>query len=70
MEFLALGVLPLTIGIGYWLGIRHERERVAEEAERMSRIDPPNRRPGLPTNLDAEPSVVHDPRIRRAHWNR
>lgn len=61
----ALVPLVVTVSVlgGYALGRRHERQAQAERVERLSRIDPGDRTPGLPTNINAEPSNV-----RRGRW--
>lgn len=67
---LSVGLSALAFLGGVVVGRRHERERAAEEADRMLRIDPPNRTQGLPTNLDGEPSNIKKPRIARSHLMR
>lgn len=63
-----IGISTAAYWIGYRTGVRWEARRQAEERERMSRIEPPERTPGQPTNLDAPPSVVRSPRIRGSRW--
>lgn len=63
-----IGVV-LLIGSGYVVGYRYGRLNGAEEAvERLSRIDPPKRRPGTPTNVDAPPSEPRSPRWRTGQF--
>lgn len=49
-----------SAGVAGWAGFRYGfrsgRRRTEEEHERMLRIEPPRRTPGMPTNHDADPS--------------
>lgn len=63
-------VVLVGLAAGYAFGKRQGLRDAAEEADRMLRIDPPNRTEGLPTNLDGEPAVIKKPRIARSHWMR
>lgn len=67
MEFLVLLTLLLIgAGAGYWLGYRQGVEAAtADWSERMTRLEPPPRSAGQPTNVDGPPSRVSSPRIRQ-----
>lgn len=67
ITYIAVGVLGVAIGLwlGYAIAIRQARE---EYADTLERIDPSSRTPGLPTNLDAEPSRVTEPKRRPGHF--
>lgn len=60
-----LGLVSLSLLGGYALGRFHERQAQTEATERMSRIDPGSRTPGLPTNRSGEPSEVRKARMWR-----
>jgi hypothetical protein len=51
--------------IGILLGRRIERRAQEAVSERLRRIDPGSRTPGLPTNNDSEPATVRKARIWR-----
>jgi hypothetical protein len=60
---LALACLSVGVGIGYRLGLRHIREAVEAERERMSRVLGYPERRGEAHNWDSPPS-----RVNKARW--
>lgn len=58
---------------GWAMGYRHGRSDGVRDGlsrlDRMLRIDPPGRTEGLPTNLDAEPSIPRRPRWRAGSFS-
>lgn len=63
-------VIGLAAGllIGWWGG-RNDGLRLARvEQERMTRLAPPNRTPGLPTNTTGPPSEVRNTRWRNGQF--
>jgi hypothetical protein len=63
-----IGALTLVYLIGYITGRRHERAAQEEASERLLRLDPPDRTPGLPTNITAAPSTPRQPRWRNGRF--
>lgn len=51
--------------VGWVQGRAHLRRSQERDQERLSRIDPGPRTPGLPTNVDGEPSEVRRARMWR-----
>lgn len=64
--------LFLGVGVAYWAGYqianRQLSYRVEEQVDRMYRIEPPERTPGQPTNMNAAPSRVRKSRYRNVTW--
>lgn len=58
---------------GLWLGYKWGRADGVRDGlsrlDRMLRIDPPGRTEGLPTNVDAEPSIPRRPRWRAGSFS-
>lgn len=64
--FAYLIALLVATSLGFYaLGRYHERSAQREAQERLRRIDPGSRTPGLPTNHDSEPSAVRKARMWR-----
>jgi hypothetical protein len=69
ITLVGLALVTWIVWGAYRLGRRHEARAQAAERERMALIEPPERTPGQPTNLDSPPSVVRSPRIRGSRWS-
>jgi hypothetical protein len=54
--------------IAYRLGRRHGRDAAEEAQERLLRLEPPDRTPGLPTNTEADPSTPREVRWRSGRF--
>lgn len=54
--------IALVFTGGYVAGRHNGRIEAEEAADRLLRIDPPNRTLGAPTNLGAQPSATTRPR--------
>lgn len=64
MELIIMAALLTIAGAaGVLWGIREGRRQEREYMNRMRRIEPTGRTPGLPTNMDVEPSTP-----RRSRW--
>lgn len=58
-------VFAVGLWLGFWIGVQQTREQYRD---RLERIEPPPRTPGQPTNRDAPPSRVTEPKRRPGHF--
>lgn len=66
--FVLFVAMCLVFGSGVRMGYMWGRQDAEEAADRMLRIDPPNRTPGLPTNASEPTSDLRRPRWRSGQF--
>jgi hypothetical protein len=60
-----VGTFAAGLWAGYWIALRQARREFSDVLER---VEPGPRTPGQPTNIDAPPSRVTEPKRRPGHF--